>query len=131
MTNNAVSRMPARYAAVHTNGPTMPGDPTTIGVNDLINLTTTGTIGTLTDWPGMAGMQQNINGYTVQIFAVDPNAITQNPAVAIPNQSNGGAWNTAAYGQQIAVMVTGNYQPVWSCPVLAFIDSRSSDRHGQ
>jgi Flp pilus assembly protein TadG len=118
ITTNA-ARDAARYAAVHTNGPTMPGDPSSITTSNLTNLVTTGTIGTLTVGPGMAGMQGNLSSYNVQIFAADPNGLAQKPPVVIPNQSNGGAWNTAAYEQPIAVVVTGNYQPF--LPTLLFL----------
>src|SRR5580692_10229818 len=57
---NNSARDASRYAAAHTNGGNMPGDPTTIAQSDLINLVTTGQIGALVVGSGMAGMDQSI-----------------------------------------------------------------------
>jgi len=118
LANNA-ARDAARFAAVHTGGPTMPSDPTTFGATDLINLTTTGQIGAETIGTGMSGMTQNIQGYTVQIFTVDPVALAQTPSVVQPLANS--QWNSATFSQSIAVTVSGTYTPV--LPSLLFMNS--------
>jgi Flp pilus assembly protein TadG len=118
VTQNA-ARDTARFAAVHTSGGTMPGDPATISQSDLINLMNTGQIGTTVFGSGMCGMQGNIQGMTVTVFTVDPVALAQTPPVIQPLA--GSDWTTGSFGQNIAVQITGNYQPV--LPSLLFMNS--------
>ena len=105
--------------AVHTGGGTMPGDPTTIAQSDLINLVNTGQIGSLTIGAGMGNMQQNIQNYNVQVFAVDPVALSQTPPVVQPLANS--QWSGAAFGQPIAIVISGTYNPV--LPSLLFMNS--------
>src|SRR5476651_1919397 len=69
LTENA-ARDAARFAAVHTGGGTMSGDPTTISASDLQNLCTTGQLQGITYGTGMCGMNGNISGLTVTVFTV-------------------------------------------------------------
>lgn len=107
--NNA-ARDAVRYAAIHTNGGTMPGDPSTVASSDIVNLVNTGQIGTRTIGSGMSGMQSNLTGYSVSIFYADPNALAGSPSVAQPLA--GTVWNDAPFGNKIAVRITGTYTPV-------------------
>jgi Flp pilus assembly protein TadG len=118
VTKNA-ARDTARFAAVHTGGGTMPGDPTSFSQSDLVNLMNTGQIGGNTYGTGMCGMGGNIQGMTVNIFTVDPVALAQTPAVV--QQLAGSTWDSGSFTQSIAVQVTGTYQPV--LPSLLFMSS--------
>lgn len=109
----------ARFASVHTNGGTMPGDPTTIAQSDIVNIVTTGTTQGVTYGTGMCGMQGNIQNFTVNVFTVDPTALAATPTVV--QQLSGSSWNSAAFAQNIAVQITGNYQPI--VPSLLFMGS--------
>jgi Flp pilus assembly protein TadG len=109
----------ARFAAIHTNGGTMPGDPTSIGSADIVNIATTGTTQGVTYGTGMCGMQGNLQGFAVTVFTVDPVALAQTPAVV--QQLAGSSWNSATFTENIAVQITGNYQPV--VPSLLFMGS--------
>ena len=113
------ARDAARFAVVHTNGGTMPGEPTTITYADLDAIVRTGQLGTLVVGSGMGGMDQNIENFTIQIFTVDPNGLYQNPLVVQPLA--GSQWNSATFGQKIAVQITGNYRPM--LPSLLFMNS--------
>ena len=68
----------ARFAAVHTGGGTMPGDPTTFTATDVTNVATYGTTQGITYGTGMCGMTGNIQGYTVTVFTVDPDRFGRN-----------------------------------------------------
>ena len=100
----------ARFAAVHTGGGTMPGDPTTISATDITNIATTGVTQGVTYGTGMCGMQGQIQSYAVTVFTVDPVALAATPPVVQPLASS--TWNSAAFCGNIAVQITGNYQPV-------------------
>ncbi len=109
----------ARFAAIHTNGGTMPGDPTSFSLTDVTNVATYGTTQGVTYGTGMCGMQGNLQGYSVTAFTVDPVALAQSPAVV--QQLSGSSWNSATFDQNIAVQITGNFQPV--VPSLLFMGS--------
>jgi Flp pilus assembly protein TadG len=109
----------ARFAAVHTNGGTMPGDPTSFTLTDVTNVATYGATQGITYGTGMCGMQTSLQGYSVTAFTVDPVALAQSPCVV--QALSGSSWNSATFDQEIAVQITGNYQPV--VPSLLFMGS--------
>ncbi len=111
------ARDTARFAVVSTAGGAMPGEPTTITTANLNQIFLTGQLGTLTVGSGMSGMDQNIQGLTVNIFAVDPVGLNQVPQVIQPMLNS--SWSDASFGQPIAVQVTGTYSPV--LPSLLFM----------
>ncbi len=79
------AREGSRFAVVHT------GDGTTQQqVIDVVN-------------ERMAGRQKELAGFTVEVFNADPAT-----GAAIPNT----AWNESAWGNAIAVRVTGSYSPI-------------------
>jgi len=49
------------------------------------------------------------------VFACDMTALNQTPPV-VQAKSGGVAWNQAAFGEKIAVRITGTYKPI--TPVL-------------
>jgi hypothetical protein len=118
--NNA-ARDAGRFAVVHTNGGgVMPGEPTTINYADLDSIVRTGTTtGGYVAGSGMGGMDQNLENFTVEIFAVDPAGLAQSPPVIQPLQ--GSQWNSGGFSQKIAVRISGNYRPV--LPSLLFMGS--------
>jgi hypothetical protein len=116
--NNA-ARDTVRFAVVHTSGGTMPGEPATIATSDLVNILLTGQLGSLVEGSGMGGMDKNIQNFSVNIFAVDPVGLSQTPPVIQPMPNS--SWSDAAYGQNIAVQITGHYTPV--LPSLLFMNS--------
>jgi len=90
---DAAAREGARFAAAHT------GDGTTS--TDVINQVNY----------YMSGRDSELTGYTVTVTCVNPATGAQVPL------SGGGpgqytAWNNAAFGQAIAVTITGNYSPI-------------------
>ena len=116
VTSNA-ARDAARFASVHTSGGTMPGDPASISQTDLVSLLNTGQIGSITYGTGLCGSEGNIQAMSVNIFTVDPVALNQTPPVI--QALSGSQWNTGTFGQNIAVQVTGTYQPL--LPSLLFM----------
>jgi Flp pilus assembly protein TadG len=118
VTANA-ARDTARFAAAHTGGGTMSGDPTSFSQTDLVNIMTTGQTQGVTYGTGMCGMQGNISGFSVTAFTVDPVALAQSPPVV--QALSGSTWNTASFDQNIAVQVTGTYKPV--LPTLLFMNA--------
>jgi Flp pilus assembly protein TadG len=104
--NNA-ARDAVRFAVVHTNGGTMPGEPTTISQADLENMAKTGQIQGIDFGSGLGEAYRSIDNFAVSIFAVDPAGLNQTTPVV----QSGGAWNSASFGQKIAVRITGDYKP--------------------
>lgn len=120
VSNNA-ARDAVRYAVVHTGRGAMPGDPTSVSKQDLIDITTTGKLGTTNIGAGMCGMEKNITGYAVDVFSVDPAGLAQNPPVVqAMSGSPTPAWNAAKFGEKIAVQITGTYAP--ALPSLVFMN---------
>jgi len=67
----------------------------------------------------MGGVEKNIPGFTVSVFACDTTALNQTPPVV--QQKSGAAWNQAMFGEKIAVQITGTYKPI--TPVLLIMPS--------
>lgn len=109
LTTNA-ARDAARFAIVHTGGGTMAGEPATITTADVQEVWRTGTFNGQTYGSGMCGMENQITGYVVNVFAVPDSDLYASP----PNLTATGkpVWTTATFHQQIAVQVTGTYKPV-------------------
>lgn len=109
MATNA-ARDAARFAVVHTSGGTMPGEPATITTADVQEVWRTGVFNNKTYGSGMCGMENQITGYVVNVFAVpDANLYSTPPDL---NPTGKPAWNSAGFHQQIAVQVTGSYKPI-------------------
>ncbi len=108
VTNNS-AREGARYASVNVNS-------TTVTSTQITNYTT----------QMMSGVQNNISGYAVAVYAVDPTGLTLSPPViraasanppTYPNPFNSSdpnavAWNSGAFPNRIAVTIQGNYVPI-------------------
>jgi Flp pilus assembly protein TadG len=98
------AREGARFAVVHT------GDGTQ--QSDVIAVVTS----------RMSGVDSNIQGYTVNVFAVKESGVYNSsgpiypPTVASisqpPSTTDATTWNSALYGNGIAVQITGTYQPI-------------------
>ena len=90
---DAAAREGARFASAHTGDGT-----TTQQVIDQVNYY-------------MSGRNSELAGYTVTVTCVDPTTGNQ---IAIPNTTPTQyvAWNNAAFGQVIAVKITGTYSPI-------------------
>jgi Flp pilus assembly protein TadG len=109
LTTNA-ARDAARFAVVHTGGGTMPGEPTTVSTADVIEVWRSGMFNGKAYGTGMCGMENQITGYTVDVFAVPDASLYQTPPDLAP--AGKPAWNSATFHEQIAVRVTGTYKPV-------------------
>jgi Flp pilus assembly protein TadG len=109
MTTNA-ARDAARFAAVKTGGGTMPGEPTAVTTADVQEVWRSGMFNGQSYGTGMCGMENQITGYVVNVFAVPDASLYATP----PDLTAAGkpAWNSAGFHQQIAVQVTGTYKPV-------------------
>ena len=109
-TNNA-AREGARYATAHT------GDGTTQAqVVAVVN-------------SKMAGVDAQIQGYTVNVFSADPSGIYNSSTGAaiyppVIQTLAGSSWNSAAFGSPIVVQITGTYNPI--LPSFLFINSNLS-----
>lgn len=82
---DAAAREGARFASAHTGDGT-----TTQNVIDQVNYY-------------MSGRSSELASYTVTVTCVDPST---------GNQIANTTWNNAAFGQAIAVTITGNYSPI-------------------
>jgi hypothetical protein len=109
VTTNA-ARDAARFAVVHTNGGTMPGEPATITVNDVKEVWRTGMFNNQSYGTGMCGMENHIVGYTIDVYAVPDSDFFATPQNLDP--AGKPAWNAAGFHQQIAVRISGTYKPV-------------------
>jgi Flp pilus assembly protein TadG len=109
MATNA-ARDAARFAVVHTNGGTMAGEPATVTTADVQEVWRSGMFNNQMYGSGMVGMENQISGYTVNVFAVPDASLYASPPDV--NASGKPAWNSAVFHQQIAVQVTGTYKPV-------------------
>ncbi len=113
------ARDTARFAVVHTDGGTMPGEPATISTSDLQTMVLTGQLGAQVVGSGMAGMDRNIENLLVEIFTADPSGLSHTPIIVQP--ISGSSWADAQFGEKIAVRISGNYRPV--LPTLLFMNS--------
>ena len=109
LTTNA-ARDAARFAVVHTGGGTMAGEPATITTADVQEVWRTGMFNGKHYGSGMCGMENQINGYVVNVFAVSDSDLYSSP----PNLDPTGKpdWTDASFHQQIVVEITGTYKPV-------------------
>src|SRR5262245_55987247 len=64
------ARDAARFAVVHTSGGTMPGEPATVSVDDVKEVWRTGMFNGTAYGTGMCGMENQIVGYTIDVYAV-------------------------------------------------------------
>jgi Flp pilus assembly protein TadG len=113
LTTNAC-RDGARFACVHTNGGTMPGEPAAITAADVKEVVRTGTFNGGSYGTGMCGMEKNVTAAAwdtaCQVYAVPQADLYATP----PNLDPAGkpAWDLASFHDKIAVRVTGTYKPV-------------------
>jgi TadE-like protein len=109
VTANA-ARDAARFAAVRTGGGTMPGEPAAVTADDVKEVARSGLFNGQPYGTGMCGMESQLTGFTVDVFAVPDADLYASP----PNLDPAGkpAWNAAAFQQKIAVRVSGTYNPV-------------------
>jgi Flp pilus assembly protein TadG len=119
VTNNA-AREGARYASVNVNT-----SQVTTMQNEIIARTT----------QMMSNVQNNISGYQVAVYAVDPTGLTLTPPViraasanppTYPNPFNASdpnavPWNSSPFPNRIAVTIQGTYYPV--LPTFLFMPS--------
>lgn len=117
MATNA-ARDAARFAVVRTAGGvtltesdgTTISEPATVTSADVVTVWRTGMYNGRAYGTGMCGMESNISGYAVNVFAVPDSDLYASP----PNLTAAGkpAWTSATFHEQIAVQVTGTYRPV-------------------
>ncbi len=111
LTNNA-ARDAARFAAVRTGGGTLSGEPATVSASDIETVVRTGIFNSQQYGTGMNGLEGNISGMTVNVFGVDPNLFNPSSITSAYASANRRAWTSTAFGEKIAVEVTGTYQPI-------------------
>jgi hypothetical protein len=117
LTTNA-ARDAARFAVVRTSGGvtiteangTTISEPATVNAADVVEVWRSGVFNGRAYGTGMCGMEKNISGYVVNVFAVPDTSLYATP----PDLTAAGkpAWTTATFHQQIAVQVTGKYKPL-------------------
>src|SRR5436305_1382844 len=91
-----------QFASAGTGG-TMPGEPATITTSDVVGVWQTGMFNGQQYGVGMCGMENQITGWAVNVFAVKDTNLYANPPVLDPAQ--GQVWTSAVFHQQIAVQV--------------------------
>lgn len=96
----------ARYAVVNVD------KPSTFDVTDYTDSSGT-TYQSITKYTNnlMAGVDKNLNGYTVSVFPCDPTKLNQSPPV-VQSKASPTTWNNAAFTEKIAVKITGTYTPL-------------------
>ena len=109
LTENA-ARDAARFAAVHTGGGTMPGEPADVTTADVVQVWRTGVFANRQCGTGMCGAENQLTDYAVDVYAVPDAALYASPPDLNPVGKP--AWTAAAFHQQIAVRVTATYRPV-------------------
>ena len=112
------ARDAARFAVVRTSGGitlteadgTTISEPAAVTDADVAEVWRTGTFNGRAFGTGMLGLEHNIEGRKVSVFAVPDADLYASP----PNLDPTGkpAWATADFHQQIAVQVSGTYRPV-------------------
>lgn len=117
LTTNA-ARDAARFAVVRTSGGVtlteadgaQIAEPAAVTTADVVGVWRTGAFNGRAYGTGMCGLEHNITGYQVDVFAVPDADLYASP----PDLSPGGkpSWTTATFHQPIAVRVTGTYKPV-------------------
>jgi Flp pilus assembly protein TadG len=96
-TANNAAREGARFAAANTQL-----SSTTTAITDLVKAK-------------MAGVDQQLQGYSVSVFKVDSSGVYSSGSGVYPptiKAKSGSNWNDAQYGQGIAVQITGTYVPI-------------------
>jgi hypothetical protein len=114
LTHNA-ARDAGRSLAVKTNGGNMPNDSGIVASPaELEELVSKGILQGKPLTTGMAGLEKNIDGFTIEVFVVDPAGLTSTPPVIQPLKSAGVniPWNHAGFGDKIAVRIRGSYRPI-------------------
>lgn len=109
ITTNA-ARDAARFAVVHTSGGTMPGEPAAVTTADVQSVWQTGMFNNKAYGSGMYGMENQITGWTFNVFTVPDTALYATPPDL--NPSGKPVWTSAAFHEQIAVQISGTYNPV-------------------
>src|SRR5262245_28181207 len=104
------ARDAARFAAVHTGGGTMPGEPVAVTTADVVEVWRSGVFAGRQCGTGMCGAENQLAAYTIDVYTVPDTALYASP----PDLGPAGkpTWNSAAFHQQIAVRVTATYRPV-------------------
>lgn len=112
------ARDAARFAVVRTSGGitlteadgTVIAEPAEVTDADVVEVWRSGMYNGRAFGTGMLGLEHNIEGRTVSVFAVPDPDLYASP----PNLDPAGkpAWQTAEFHQQIAVRVSGTYRPV-------------------
>jgi hypothetical protein len=117
LTTNA-ARDAARFAVVRTSGGvtlteadgTQIAEPASVTTADVVAVWRTGLFNGRAYGTGMCGMEGNISGYAVDVFAVPDADLYASPPDLDP--AGKPSWTAATFHQQIAVRVTGTYKPV-------------------
>src|SRR5262249_42668444 len=88
----------------------MPGEPATITTADVQEVWRSGMFNSKMYGSGMCGMENQITGYTVDVFTVPDASLYGSPADL--NSACKPASNTAGFHVQLAVQVTGTYKQI-------------------
>ena len=100
----------ARFAAVHTSGGTMSGEPAAVTTADVQGVVRTGTFNSTTYGTGLLGTETQIDSYACDVYAVPQASLYATPPDTDP--AGKPAWNSAPFHEKIAVRITGKYKPV-------------------
>ena len=100
----------ARFAAVHTSGGTMAGEPAVVTTADVQEVVRTGMFNGRAYGSGLFGADGHITGYACDVYSVTPVHLAASPPNVEP--ANKPAWNAAGFQDKIVVRISGSYQPV-------------------
>ena len=100
----------ARFAAVHTSGGTMAGEPAAVTTADVQGVVRTGTFNNQSYGTGLLGFEGQIENYVCDVYAVPAASLAADPPDMDPTGKP--TWNSAPFHEKIAVRITGKYKPV-------------------
>ena len=100
----------ARFAAVHTSGGTMAGEPAVITTADVKEVVRSGVFNGKAYGSGLFGAENQIDGYACDVYAVNQVHLAANPPDVEP--AGKPAWNSAGFQDKVVVRISGQYRPV-------------------
>jgi hypothetical protein len=100
----------ARFAAVHTNGGTMAGEPVAITTADVREVVRTGMFNGRAYGSGLLGAEDDITGYTCDVYSVTPAHLAASPPDVAP--AGKPSWTAAGFQGKIVVRISGTYRPI-------------------
>jgi Flp pilus assembly protein TadG len=100
----------ARFAAVHTNGGTMAGEPVAVNTADVQGVVRTGMFNGRAYGSGLLGVERDITEYTCDVYSVTAAHLAASPPDLAP--AGKPSWTAAGFQGKIVVRISGTYRPI-------------------